>query len=1069
MTVEIPQPRTVPFLGNLTSIDSHAPVQSLMRLAREQGPIYRLSLAGSDLTIVSSHALVNELCDEARFVKAVHASLQQFRPITGDGLFTAYNDEPNWAKAHALLMPAFGPIGIRGMFPKMLDIAEQMLLRWERFGDATIDVADNMTRLTLDTIALCAFDYRFNSFYQNEMHPFVSAMVGALDEAGARARRPSVASRIMLPNRLHFDADVRFMHSLADTLVTERRAARKFGQAGADGSDAGPQDLLDIMLTGRDPATGEGLDDENIRNQMVTFLIAGHETTSGLLSFALYFLLANPGVLEKARAQIDEVLGATTPQVEELHKLHVVEQILMETLRLWPTAPAFAVQPREPTVIGGRYAVTPDDALLVLIPTLHRDRSVWGDDVEQFRPERFEPERAKHLPPNAWKPFGNGHRSCIGRVFAFQEAQLALAMILQRFDIELADPDYRLMIAETLTIKPHGLTIHARRRDDNPSRVRSAMPSAPQRKLTPAAGPARPLPEPIGRLLVLYGSNTGSCEAFARRIAGDAAGRGYAAVVATMDDYVERLPAEGAVVIVTASYEGQPPDNARHFVEWLEGVPEGSLAGVSFAVFGCGNRQWARTYQATPKRVDAAMQAAGAERIRPRGETDASGDFFGAFDDWYRTLWSELGRAFGRAVADEAAFAAPAVEVEILRSGREAVLRVGQMEQATVLVNRELAQGRDGPGGSKRHLELALPQGMTYRCGDYIAVLPRNDDDRVGRVLRRFGFAAETAVVLRGGAGGSTTLPLGIPISVGEILSNFVELEVPASRDQIGLLVEATRCPPDKAALSALADPETYRREILDKRVSVLALLERFPACELSFAAFLSTMPGLRVRQYSISSSPLHDPGRCSITLAVLDAPALSGQGRHHGIASSYLARLPVGARLSVAVRQSQAAFHPPADPATPLIMVCAGSGIAPFRGFLQERAIRKAAGGTVGPALLFFGITDPDVDYLYRDELAAWEAQGLVSVRMAFSRRPEGEVRYVQHRVWQDRADLADLFRQNGTMFVCGDGQRMAPAVRETVIRIYQEARAVSAEEAEQWADRIEHETARYVADVFS
>src|SRR5215510_11221936 len=184
---EIPQPKPMPLIGNLPDIDVDAPVQSMMRLAEMYGPIFRLSLGGRTITVLGSQGLVNEVCDESRFGKKVHRPLEIIRDFAGDGLFTAYNEEPNWTKAHRLLMPAFGPIGIRSMFDKMEDIADQMLLRWERFGpDAVVDVADNMTRLTLDTIALCAFDYRFNSFYQNEMHPFVAAMVGALDEAGAR-------------------------------------------------------------------------------------------------------------------------------------------------------------------------------------------------------------------------------------------------------------------------------------------------------------------------------------------------------------------------------------------------------------------------------------------------------------------------------------------------------------------------------------------------------------------------------------------------------------------------------------------------------------------------------------------------------------------------------------------------------------------------------------------------------------------------------------------------------------------------------------------------------------------
>jgi cytochrome P450/NADPH-cytochrome P450 reductase len=1054
----IPQPKTVPILGNLPDIEMDAPVQSFMRLARTHGPIFRLSLGGRIVTVLSSQALVNEVCDESRFEKKVHKALENIRDFAGDGLFTAYGDEPNWAKAHRLLMPAFGPLGVRGMFDRMLDIADQMLLRWERFGgDVAIDVADNMTRLTLDTIALCAFDVRFNSFYQNEMHPFVAAMVGALDEAGARARRPEAASRLMLLTRRRYEADVALLHKVADTLIAERRR---------DPDAAQRDDLLNIMLNGRDPVTGEGLSDENIRYQLVTFLIAGHETTSGLLSFTLYLLLKNPEVLAKARAIVDEVLGDRPPTLDDLARLRYVEQVLMEALRLWPTAPAFAVKPFQPTFIGGRYEVTPQDTLLVLTPILHRDPAVWGQDAEAFRPERFAPDVAQSLPPNAWKPFGNGARACIGRGFAMQEAQLVVAMILQRFDIVAADPGYVLEIAETLTLKPHDFRLRARRRGPAPARPRSAVPTAPPRKLA-APAPVAIAPKDATPLLVLYGSNTGSCEAFAGRLAAEAGGHGFAAVAAPMDDYVERLPREGAVIIVTASYEGTPPDNARRFVAWLDGLDAGAVAGVRYAVFGCGNRQWARTWQAIPKRTDAALEKAGGARLLPRGETDAGGDFFGGFETWHAALWPALGAAFGKDAT--APGGETGLDVEIIRGRREVALRLADLEQGHILENRELVDLSRGLAPSKRHIEIALPPGMTYRTGDYLAVLARNPRADVDRALRHFGLGADTEVLIRKTAGGTTALPTDFPVAAAELLSSYVELEQPATRPQVAMLAEATRCPPEKAALAALADPATYKTQILAKRVSLLSLLERFPAAELSFGAFLAAIPVMRARQYSISSSPLRDPRRCSLTIAVLDAPSLDGARRHQGVASTYLAGLETGARLSVAVRPSQAAFHPPASPATPLIMVCAGSGIAPFHGFLQERELQKSSGLDVGPALLFFGAVHPEVDFLYRDELEAWEAAGVVSVRTAFSRAPDGDITYVQHRVWQDRAAIADLFRQGATVFVCGDGERMAPAVRATFVRIYRDAMGVSAAAAEAWADKVERETGRYVADVFA
>jgi cytochrome P450/NADPH-cytochrome P450 reductase len=150
--------------------------------------------------------------------------------------------------------------------------------------------------------------------------------------------------------------------------------------------------------------------------------------------------------------------------------------------------------------------------------------------------------------------------------------------------------------------------------------------------------------------------------------------------------------------------------------------------------------------------------------------------------------------------------------------------------------------------------------------------------------------------------------------------------------------------------------------------------------------------------------------------------------------------------------------------------MVCAGTGIAPFHGFLQDRALQAREQDTVpAPALLFFGCSHPDVDFLYRDEWEAWAKEGVVDVRPAFSAEPDDGVRYVQDRLWADRADVIDLFRRGATLYVCGDGRRMAPAVHDTCTRIYAEATGATAEEAEAWMTRMEREHGRYVADVFA
>ena len=389
---------------------------------------------------------------------------------------------------------------------------------------------------------------------------------------------------------------------------------------------------------------------------------------------------------------------------------------------------------------------------------------------------------------------------------------------------------------------------------------------------------------------------------------------------------------------------------------------------------------------------------------------------------------------------------------------------------ATVVENRELVDLSSPYGRSKRHLTIALSAGVTYAAGDYLAVLPENDPALIERAARRFSVRPDAAVVLQSTRGAmSASLPTDRPISIQELLGRHVELSAPATKKDVERLAARNVCPPHRVHLAALAaDSEAYRTEILEKRVSVLDLIERYPSCELSLGEFLEMLPAMRVRQYSISSSPRVDPSQCTLTVAVLRAPAWSGNGHFRGTCSSYLARLNPGDSVAVAVRTPNAPFHPPASNQTPMVMICAGTGLAPFRGFLQERALRKASGEQTGEALLFFGCDHPDVDFLYKDELMAWEREGVVTLLPAFTFQPDGDVQFVQHRLWKERARVTALLQQGAIVFLCGEGQKMAPAVRQTLAQIHQEATHCSDAEAKDFVDAQERE-GRFVSDVFT
>jgi len=1042
----LPSPPSLPFFGNLFELDGDALIQSLTRFAGEYGPIYRLEVLGFSTTVISGQKYVNEACDETRFGKLVHSALVNLRPATGDGLFTAFATEPNWARAHNILMPAFGPMGIRGMFGKMTDIARQMFDRWERFGpESPIDVADAMTRLTLDTLALCAFDLRFNSFYQDDMHPFVDAMVGALLEASARDRRPPFMTAAMIGKRRRFSRNVEAMHELADRLVAQRRREGDVGSRG---------DLLDRMLTGVDPQTGQSLDDENIRYQLVTFLIAGHETTSGLLSFTVHLLLDNPDVLARATALIDAQLGDRDPTLEDLGALRFIEQILMESLRLWPTAPAFAVTPHTPTMLAGEYPFAPGDELLILLPALHRDPAVWGANAGEFRPERFDRAVAEKLPPNAWKPFGNGQRACIGRGFAMQEAQLVLTMLLQRFTIAHADQGYDLKIAETLTIKPDGLRIHARRRSPRPA-DRPASTAGPLSVSSP------PFPAVIPTtgaeaLVILHGGNSGSCTTFARQLAAEGKARGRTVRVATMDEAAGALPEAGDVIVIAASYEGLPADNARRFMDWIDReLKPGQLAGRRFAVLGCGNRQWARTYQAVPKKVDAALAAAGATRIITRGEADAAGDFVDAAERWMDELWDTLD---GRERSAPAARRHP--EARLLPSADSAMARRFAFGHC---VDRHWLTSRDLPAANaKCHVEIALPAGVTYRPGDYLAVLPANPPHTVARALKRFGLAMDTRIAFEPGDAALLPFACAEPLWAETVFGHLVEWEQPLTREQLHLFAGHARCPPDQTRIAELI------RETAPG-VGTLSLLEQLPSCDVPLGALLSVLPPMRERRYSIASSPGIMPDRCALTVSVVDQPSAHGLGRHLGVASNHLARLVPDMPVRVEVRPGAPGFHPPATASTPVVMIAAGSGIAPFRAFLQERAQQRARGEPVGLALLYFGCRDPEADWLYREELLGWVQDGLVDLRMAFSRTASNGTRYVQDQIGRDGEELSALAAAGAHFYVCGDAARMVPAVERALLEIVGQRLGVEHAAASRWARRFLAGRGRYAVDAFA
>ncbi|GJE90374.1 bifunctional P-450/NADPH-P450 reductase [Phanerochaete sordida] len=1055
MTTPIPSPPSVPFLGHVTIIDREVAIYSYNLLAKQYGEIYTLNMLGSKVVVVCSQELLHEVSDEKRFRKIPRAALDQVRNAVGDGLFTAHGEEPNWHIAHRILMPAFSTMNTRNMFDDMVDVISQLVQKWERFGPRhRIDPSQDFTALTFEAITFCAMSYRMNSFYVEGMHPFARAMADFLIESGNRALRPGIVQPFLRGTNSKYEEDVKVMSKYVDDIYDQRKA-----------NPTEKKDILNLMMNGKDPVSGEGMSEQLIKNNLLTFLIAGHETTSGMLTFIMYYLLKNPEAMRKLREEVDTMIGSRLMTVDDVNKLPYLIAVMREALRLGPPAPMRGTAAFEDTTLKGKYAVQKDVPIYCGIYMVHRDPKVYGEDADEFRPERMLDGKFEALPPDAWQPFGFGVRACIGRPFAWQEAQITLVYLMQRFTFVMHDPTYDLHLKQTLTIKPHDFYIHAIPRTDKPSIVPIPTPSSTllrdqmtadkhvtQEHISDTKTPA----------YVLYGSNTGTCEAFAQRVASDAAAHGFKATIGTLDSAAGHLPTDGPVIIVTASFEGQPADNAAHFISWLTSLEDSALANVSFAVFGCGNRDWASTYQRIPTLCDDTLAARGASRIVARGAGDAgSGDLFEAFEHWEAGLWEALQKAYGTTKAEGPKEAITIATVDA-GTARATALRQSDTILGTVLENKVLTS----PGtAEKRHIEFQLPEGLTFRTGDYLAILPMNPQRDVQRALAHFGLLPDQEVKIE--SVGPSPLPTGRPINVTSLLSGYVELSQPATTRDLQTLAEATKSEDAKTALKHMLD--NYAEAVQAKRMSVLDILEEHTSISISFALFLQLLPSMRVRQYSISSSPLADAQRVSLTISVLEAPAISGRREPFlGVASHYLAGLRPNDKVQLAVRPSNAAFHPPADPAVPLVMFCAGSGLAPMRGFLQERAAQKQAGRDVAKSILFFGCRGPQQDFLYIDsDLKAWTELGIVDVRPAFSRDAEqsGGCKYVQDRVWADREDVVGFWKAGAKMYVCGSG-RMATAVKEKLVEIVQVERNMEPEKATETFNEIIK--GRFATDVF-
>lgn len=696
------------------------------------------------------------------------------------------------------------------------------------------------------------------------------------------------------------------------------------------------------------------------------------------------------------------------------------------------------------------------------------------------------------IPKNAWKPFGTGMRACIGRAFAWQEAVLVMALVLQNFDLRLEDPNYEMKIKQTLTVKPKDFFIRAGLREgitstgllqrlsgehDGTNGVHHEKDGALNGNVSDTHGAAD--------LNILYGSNTGTCQALAQKLSAQCQHRGFKAEVQTLDAVMGKIPKERPTIIITASYEGLPTDDAARFVAWLKNLRnEGAnsrLEGVKYAIFGCGHSDWRSTFQRIPTLLDDLLPALGAERIAKRGLSDVSKqDTFDDFEAWSSNeLWPALDKTLlVSETSPSKGPAIPTIELDVTSQERAAHLQQN-VQWANVVESKVLT----APGEpEKRHIEIELPANMTYTAGDYLAILPLNPKEFVRRVMNHFHISQDDVVTIKPGS--TTSLPSGTPIPIFDLLQGYVEISQPASKRDLEVLVSICTDDSVKIKVAGYLEQTTYTEEVIAKRITVLDILKQDRnAMPMTFGTYLSLLPPMRTRHYSISSSPLASPASAALTYSVLDAPAWyqpqpsSDQKQHTrkflGVATNHLCSLAAGDQVLVSVRSTSKYFHLPHDQEkTPIVMLANGSGIAPFRGFVQERATLIQEGKkTLAPAFLIAGCRHPGQDQLYAEEFAQWAKLGAVDVRWVFSQQPDEGCRYVQDVFARDfEQDILPLWERGARFYLCGS-KGLAQGIGAVARKIAKGAakkrgETITEEEADQIISELRNE--RFVTDIF-
>ncbi|XP_055064009.2 NADPH--cytochrome P450 reductase isoform X2 [Misgurnus anguillicaudatus] len=598
-------------------------------------------------------------------------------------------------------------------------------------------------------------------------------------------------------------------------------------------------------------------------------------------------------------------------------------------------------------------------------------------------------------------------------------------------------------------------------------------------------------------IVVFYGSQTGTAEEFANRLAKDAQRYGMKGMAADPEEYdmseLSRLKemSNSLAVFCMATYgEGDPTDNAQEFYDWMQGADD-DMEGVNFAVFGLGNKTYEH-FNAMGKYTDKRLAELGATRVFDLGLGDDDTNLEEDFISWKEQFWPAVCEFFGvEATGDDTSIRQfelvvhNDVNMNQVYTGEVGRLRSFQTQKppfdsknpflAPVSVNRKLNKG-----GNRHlmHLELDISESkVRYDAGDHVAVYPTNDTTVVSRLGERLGVDLDIIMSLKNLDEESNKIhPFPCPTSYRTALTHYLDINNPPRTNVLYELAQYASDPKEQESMRkmASASPEgkaLYQSWVVDSERNILSILEDLPSLQPPIDHLCELLPRLQARYYSIASSSKVHSTSIHICAVVVEYTTKTGRV-FKGVATNWLKNKFVTDNghtptVPMYVRRSQ--FRLPFKPSNPVVMIGPGTGIAPFMGFIQERAWLKEQGKDVGETILYFGCRHRNEDFLYQQELEDFERAGvLTQLNVAFSRDQDHKV-YVQHLLKKNKEHLWKLVHSNNAhIYVCGDARNMARDVHAAFHEIAQEAGGLTHAQAVDYFKKLMTK-GRYSQDVWS